>query len=68
VRWAAVGVAGRMATLPTQRCNNEQVTETMVDFVVTNLSRPAEWGKAVRLKLFSLAYKLRGTRRQVKKA
>ena len=35
---------------------------------MTNLSRPAEWGKAVRLKLFSLAYKLRGTRRQVKKA
>jgi hypothetical protein len=40
----------------------------MVDFVVTNLIRPAEWGKAVRLKLFALAYKLRGTRRQVKKA
>jgi SAM-dependent methyltransferase len=51
-----------------QHCNNEQTTETMVDFVVTNLNRPAEWVKAVRLKLFALAYKLMGTRRQVKKA
>jgi SAM-dependent methyltransferase len=40
----------------------------MVDFVVTSLNRPAEWGKAMRLQLFALAYKLKGIRKQVKEA